>query len=666
MDQVNLNMNYGEMIESCRKIIEEKYSSYKGQEREYTAVWEKFNNNNGELIKKVKKRLKLYKDELDTVLKINGGNYSVNDRLNDLFDEGINTKEDYYGLSITDKNKPKNKAKKEEIIIALKKKLTDEMLKMLKETELTEDEKKLIEDYRKERKDAKTNKENCNITVPVEDVLNEYKSIYYDISSTIMGQGSLMKNPYIKIKADGVPNDSQGFYITVSYNLKEAAERTWKITEIHINLTCGSKDNELSASGPESIDVDEGKPKRELLKNAIKKEADEKINLDISEWTGSTEDDLYTVSYTTDKPAGFTTDSIKQMTETLKKVFVLYQAGLDYAIEKKWKLGDNCKDFRNKVFNYDNRFENATEDINRIGKLLKANPQIVLYGPPGTGKTRTAKIIAGFLTGCLTNKEDIDKNLERLNNDNHFMMVQFHPGYSYSEFVETISMEKEYSDKGGIKYGKFRELVKRAEENKNDFYCLIIDEINRANVSETCGELLYGLEYRDGVPIRTSISEAELTVPSNIYIICTMNTADRSLQSLDYALRRRFVFVPVYSEKPEPKTEKPYYKIKTGKFFMNGIYDKVSEWINDSCARGLEPVDIMPGVSYFLVNEKDGSYDAAHLDYKLEYELLPLLEEYMKNGMFSKRNKIFENKSLAEMLKDDRLKLKDLISEVKQ
>ena len=148
-----------------------------------------------------------------------------------------------------------------------------------------------------------------------------------------------------------------------------------------------------------------------------------------------------------------------------------------------------------------------------------------------------------------------------------------------------------------------------------------------------------------------------------------MNTADRSLQALDYAVRRRFTFNKVKAELPDPKPpkqkedvkDKGCYEIENGHFFCQNVFKKVQEDVMKSVARGIDPEDIMPGISYFLVNGKNkktesdpDSYDEDLLNYNMKYELIPLLREYAENGMFTKRKKLDINeKSLVELLYDN-------------
>lgn len=274
---------------------------------------------------------------------------------------------------------------------------------------------------------------------------------------------------------------------------------------------------------------------------------------------------------------------------------------------------------------------------------------VIFYGPPGTGKTRMARLKAKRIveinmdtfTHVKPNApiygKAINQKEERKKFYNKFItFVQFHPGYSYNDFMENIDVtKKEYANQ------TFMKLADRARNDTEHKYVLIIDEINRANVAEVLGELLFGLEYRNA-ELTAGLSNKPFSVPDNLYIIGTMNTADRSLQPLDLAVRRRFAFVEVPAESNGIKSDE--------KVFMSGVFDKVKKDIENSVARGVEANDIMPGVSYFLVNKKGESFDEEHFRYKLEYELLPLMKEYIKDGMFTKRRVIQNGKSLIDLV----------------
>jgi hypothetical protein len=168
-----------------------------------------------------------------------------------------------------------------------------------------------------------------------------------------------------------------------------------------------------------------------------------------------------------------------------------------------------------------------------IESLQDSSPQIVLTGPAGTGKTHIAKSLANYLLyGQTENPKDLIK------------IIQFHPSYGYEEFVE--GLRPIANSQGSIEFqtvpGVILQLARRIEEDGLP-RVLIIDELNRANVPKVFGELMYLLEYRDD-KISLQLSES-FSLPSNLYIIGTLNTADRSVQGLDLALRRRFDFFEI-------------------------------------------------------------------------------------------------------------------------
>lgn len=282
----------------------------------------------------------------------------------------------------------------------------------------------------------------------------------------------------------------------------------------------------------------------------------------------------------------------------------------------------------------------STENRKNCVQIYSKN--IIYYGPPGTGKTRKAKIQAAKIVEENENLSDREA-LEKANESSQIKLIQFHPGYSYNDFIETIDM----MNLGAIKNGVFKDFVCKAASDTKKKYVLIIDEINRANVSEVLGELLYGIEYR-GKAVTTSMSNALLSVPDNLYIIGTMNTADRSLQALDYAVRRRFAFEKVDAQVPDENNLN-----EENKYFYKDAFEQVKKDVEESVARGVDPQDIMPGISYFIVKkDENGKEDKEHFRYKANYELIPLLREYVKDGFFVKRRTIDGGKYLVEMLQD--------------
>jgi len=168
-------------------------------------------------------------------------------------------------------------------------------------------------------------------------------------------------------------------------------------------------------------------------------------------------------------------------------------------------------------------------------ELLEDKGQVVFYGPPGTGKTFVARRLAGHLArgGGLVEK------------------VQFHPSYAYEDFIE--GYRPRLSDGGQVTYevvdGPLKRIAAQANERPDVTHVLLIDELNRGNVAKILGELLFLLEYRDE-EIRLQYSETPFALPTNLKIIATMNTADRSIALVDTALRRRFHFVPFFPDTP--------------------------------------------------------------------------------------------------------------------
>ncbi|WP_225879437.1 AAA family ATPase [Capnocytophaga periodontitidis] len=382
----------------------------------------------------------------------------------------------------------------------------------------------------------------------------------------------------------------------------------------------------------------------------------------------------------------------------------------------------------------------AQED-NLVIKLLKYKPQIILQGPPGTGKTREAKRIAKALLGLGEN--------DSLEGNERFKLIQFHPSYSYEDFVrgivakpneegsgivytaenkilgafakeafnnwhkaqqstqtlkeeevfeafiehikEELAQSEDYKyplteavylfdaddkrfkykgdnwevhsnglnmnyaeikriiesgvrDRQGVtklttiggqarqhasyflriveKYYEFRENYKPTVDKiplKN--YVLVIDEINRANLSAVLGELIYALEYRgEAVQSMYAIEgENNLILPPNLYIIGTMNTADRSVGHIDYAIRRRFAFVNVL---PKDLTN------ELGDQFESELFAKVTNLFNTNLSPEFKKEEVQLGHSYFITKNTP-------IDFRWEYEIKPILLEYVKDGILA-------------------------------
>lgn len=368
---------------------------------------------------------------------------------------------------------------------------------------------------------------------------------------------------------------------------------------------------------------------------------------------------------------------------------------------------------------------NTESKIQKYINLLCYKPQIILQGPPGTGKTREAKRIARELLGLGEN--------DSLEGCEQFKLIQFHPSYSYEDFVRGIVAKPNEEGDGivytaenkvlaefakealanylycdgnikswinnnfdrfkreiqniieketkyildektaitdikeeefllnntvstidfnflkkliekvieenfeitakntrnllgiEIRYSNYKLLIEKFLEkyifhkNKLKPYILIIDEINRANLSAVLGELIYALEYRgEVVQSMYAIDEDNsLVLPPNLYIIGTMNTADRSVGHIDYAIRRRFAFVNVL---PKDLTS------ELGNQFESTLFAKVTDLFNTNLSSEFKKEDVQLGHSYFITEHTP-------INIRWEYEIKPILLEYVKDGI---------------------------------
>jgi 5-methylcytosine-specific restriction endonuclease McrBC GTP-binding regulatory subunit McrB len=190
-----------------------------------------------------------------------------------------------------------------------------------------------------------------------------------------------------------------------------------------------------------------------------------------------------------------------------------------------------------------------------VPTIVKKSLNIILYGPPGTGKTyktidKAVEIIdVNFFNSNKNDRNQLKNCFDELVNKN-ILFVTFHQSYSYEEFVEGIRAETINNNLSyNVKPGIFKKICKEAERNGNKNFVLIIDEINRGNISKIFGELITLIEEskraggNEKLTVTLPYSNEPFSVPNNLYIIGTMNTADRSLALMDTALRRRFDFI---------------------------------------------------------------------------------------------------------------------------
>jgi MoxR-like ATPase len=245
------------------------------------------------------------------------------------------------------------------------------------------------------------------------------------------------------------------------------------------------------------------------------------------------------------------------------------------------------------------------EWLQEIVDMLSAKKQVIFYGPPGTGKTYLAAKLANQLTA----------------NGGSYQMVQFHPSYSYEDFVE--GFRPRVTD-GQMTYelspGPVKNLAEAARQNPNDPYFLIIDEINRGNLAKIFGELYYLLEYRDESLILQygNTTDDEFSLPKNLFVIGTMNTADRSIAMVDAAIRRRFYFVEFSpTEKPISGLLREWLKRERLDADVALLLEELNERLGDA--------DYSIGPSY-LMTERVGQQ--RELERIWKHAIMPLLTEH--------------------------------------
>jgi 5-methylcytosine-specific restriction protein B len=248
-----------------------------------------------------------------------------------------------------------------------------------------------------------------------------------------------------------------------------------------------------------------------------------------------------------------------------------------------------------------------TDDDANILELLEERKYIVLQGPPGSGKTRMAKLITDKLKA-------------------NVFFTQFHAETSYSDFIYGLRPKISNNDLGYEEViGPLPSAIQSAISTGKKTI-LIIDEINRANLSNVLGPSFYLFEYKQdlsNVKVQITPSLALDKLPNNFYVIATMNTADRSLAVVDFALRRRFAW---YTLKP---------KAIASKQFFSEDFEKITsifEWFANS-----NEFSLQPGQGYFVAS------DDKEMLRRIRYELYPLIQEYLREGLIRSAREEFND-----------------------
>lgn len=288
-----------------------------------------------------------------------------------------------------------------------------------------------------------------------------------------------------------------------------------------------------------------------------------------------------------------------------KKIILGFLAG--YAKLREWPTNEKHRKALSEALKP--FFETDKVDTTlEVEKLLIERKFIVLQGAPGTGKTRTAKEVS-----------------EKIKAKTFF--IQFHAETSFSDFIYGIRPDISNSELSYIeKLGSFTEALKYAIQFKTEKVILIIDEINRANLSNVLGPIFYLFEHKmdlSNIEIEISPDFKIKQLPDNFHVIATMNTADRSLAVVDFALRRRFAW---YTLKPKPINIINFYIAD-----FNRIQE-IFDWYASS-----NELSLQPGQGYFISSSDE------EMKNRIKYEIFPLIKEYLQEGLIRNAKEEFNN-----------------------
>ena len=300
-----------------------------------------------------------------------------------------------------------------------------------------------------------------------------------------------------------------------------------------------------------------------------------------------------------------TLTDITRYTDYVEKLKALFESDEDedditlIAQEEETFDPYTADDFLQDVYTDEDRY-------NTLKALLLTKKNVILQGAPGVGKTFAAKRLAFSIMGEKDN--------------NRVKMVQFHQSYSYEDFIMGFRPTETGFE---LKKGVFYEFCRKAAEDDRPYF-FIIDEINRGNLSKIFGELFMLIESdKRGVELQLLYADEQFSIPSNVHIIGMMNTADRSLAMLDYALRRRFAFFEITPAFASAGFRAYRTKVNNQKFDrLIATVEQLNEVIanDDSLGEGF-----CVGHSYFCTNT---TINDEWMRSVVEYELIPLLKEY--------------------------------------
>lgn len=271
------------------------------------------------------------------------------------------------------------------------------------------------------------------------------------------------------------------------------------------------------------------------------------------------------------------------------------------------------------------------EELQEFVDVLQQRQQIVFYGPPGTGKTYLAQELARFLAGP--------------DDPSRMQLVQFHPSYAYEDFFEGYRPTLTESGQPGfaLQAGPLRRQAARAASDSGREHpsFLIIDEMNRADLARVFGEMYFLLEYRDRTVLPQYSPDTSFRLPRNLFIIGTMNTADRSIAMVDAAIRRRFAFMELHPDSPPVAgVLRRHLEARGADTEAVELLEALNSEIDDSDR------DLRIGPSYFM-KATDTATGPGGLEAIWRYDLLPLLEEHYYGRMT--RAEVHERFGLAAL-----------------
>jgi 5-methylcytosine-specific restriction protein B len=339
-----------------------------------------------------------------------------------------------------------------------------------------------------------------------------------------------------------------------------------------------------------------------------------------------------------------------------------------YLTEVPSEFVELLNEYYNKISGTSLPHYNESEETNTNGKAIEKNmvinnlpKNIILHGPVGTGKTYFANIIAKKIVNNEINRLDdiekiinssepinLDKEDPKLEEEKRIVKVTFHKSYSYEDFIIGIKAEtKDGKILYTVKPGRFKQLCDKAKNDINNNYVLIIDEINRGDISRIFGELITlieedkrGEKNKITLPYNKENSDEpeELIVPENLYIIGTMNDSDKSISLVDIAIRRRFTFIFVG------------FNENILRNWLNGIREQETiigfiKDVNERISAYKESLDFQIGHAFFRslkeYNDSDKEKEVLNI---FKNKIFPLLEEYFYNDMDVLVEKILNNK----------------------